>query len=259
MSGERPVLMVKVYSKRFEEFASVFEQSFDGIMTGTIEHTMLGLCESIPGCTLGYCYGGVILLMISDYKRYKESELFKYDVHDLCCILASKATLLFHKWLEAFTQDYVSIMRNKLSLESVECVDLLYKTLEEGITFVANTWNCIDGDEETSFVWQQMCARQHSIKTLAHGYFAEEDLVGKSSDDVVAMLYQKGVIWDKLPDYQKWGSCAVETVYEGENYEPEAGQHKSVWEIDRNVPVFDGEGLEYIRSKREYATRVSSF
>ena len=71
-------------------------------------------------------------------------------------------------------------------------------------------------------------------------------------------MTQKGINWNDLPTYQKRGSCVVKQWREHEGWEPvyddKLGKTgdilcvtgRSNWVIDKEIPIFKGEGREYI-------------
>lgn len=60
-------------------------------------------------------------------------------------------------------------------------------------------------------------------------------------------MTQKGINWNDFPTYQKRGICVVK-----ENYlevTPESTDSESIrsrWIIDMDIPIFKGDGREYI-------------
>jgi hypothetical protein len=77
-------------------------------------------------------------------------------------------------------------------------------------------------------------------------------------------MTQKGINWNDLSTYQKRGSCCIKENYfeptENGEYvkfpegcsdpytdeEVETGTWRSRWIIDKDIPIFKGEGREYI-------------
>jgi tRNA(His) 5'-end guanylyltransferase len=78
--------------------------------------------------------------------------------------------------------------------------------------------------------------------------FSHKELQNKSCNDIQDMLMtQKGINWNNLPTYQKRGSCCIKEHYQAENVDIKDGTcERSRWIIDKNIPVFRGEGREYI-------------
>ena len=67
------------------------------------------------------------------------------------------------------------------------------------------------------------------------------------------MLMTKGVNWNDLPTYQKRGSCCVRNKIAIESngvtadvYLRDTSKSANKWIIDTNIPIFKGEGREYI-------------
>ena len=94
--------------------------------------------------------------------------------------------------------------------------------------------------------------------------FSHKKLQNKSCNDIQDMLMtQKGINWNDFPTYQKCGSCVVKEYYlvdgntdceYSEEYSKvlnrtggnETDIQRSRWIIDKNIPIFKGEGREYI-------------
>ena len=78
------------------------------------------------------------------------------------------------------------------------------------------------------------------------------------------LITQKSINWNDFPTYQKRGTCVIKEDYfepsedgkdvkypEGcsdpyEDDEVEYGTWRTRWVIDKNIPIFKGEGREYI-------------
>lgn len=63
-------------------------------------------------------------------------------------------------------------------------------------------------------------------------------------------MSQKGINWNDVPTYQKRGSCIVKEKYFDFSVEVMARNYvnpwKTRWIIDKDIPIFKGEGREYI-------------
>lgn len=91
--------------------------------------------------------------------------------------------------------------------------------------------------------------------------FSHIKLQNKTCNDIQDMLMtEKGINWNDLPTYQKRGSCCIKEEYavndNGEEVEidciadvdepVENVTFRSNWIIDTEIPIFKGEGREYI-------------
>jgi tRNA(His) 5'-end guanylyltransferase len=56
-----------------------------------------------------------------------------------------------------------------------------------------------------SVLWRVQDAIRNSISMAAQAHFPHRELQGRDQDTMLAMLADKGVHWDKYPDFFKWG------------------------------------------------------
>ena len=71
-------------------------------------------------------------------------------------------------------------------------------------------------------------------------------------------MTQKDINWNDFPTYQKRGSCVIKKYVEHEGWEPYVDEsmgkvgdilcvtERGNWIIDKDIPVFKGDGREYI-------------
>ena len=131
--------------------------------------------------------------------------------------------------------------------------------------FDARCFN-IPKEEVTNLVyWRQLDASRNSIQMVGQANFSHKELQNKSCNDIQDMLMtQKSINWNDLPTYQKRGSCCIKVnrfienekgtqicFPEGcsdpfEDEETLTGVYRSNWMIDTEIPIFKGEGREYI-------------
>ena len=84
--------------------------------------------------------------------------------------------------------------------------------------------------------------------------FLHKELQKKSCNEIQDMLMtQKGINWNDLPIYQKRGSCCVRNkIVVSRDGIKETAQLRDItkpeneWIIDTEIPIFKGEGREYI-------------
>jgi tRNA(His) 5'-end guanylyltransferase len=107
--------------------------------------------------------------------------------------------------------------------------------------------------------WRQIDATRNSIQMVGQANFSHKELQNKSCNNIQDMLMlQKGINWNDFPTHQKRGSCCVRKVVDVTTKdiceEQEWGEPiiKTVvtthydWVIDTEIPIFKGEGREYI-------------
>lgn len=147
---------------------------------------------------------------------------------------------------------------NCISLKDTYWVSPLYdrylNALEDGAMFDCRAFNVPREEVTNNIYWRQLDASRNSIQMLGQVHFAHKELQNKSCNEIQDMLMtRKGINWNNLPAYQKRGSCCVKRKYFEE--QEEDGKlvkvERSHWEVDVNIPIFKGDGREYIEQLLE--------
>lgn len=114
----------------------------------------------------------------------------------------------------------------------------------------------IPKEEVTNLIlWRQQDATRNSIEMVGRTYFSDKRLYKINTNGIQDLLFtEKGVNWNDFPTHQKRGSCCIK-----ENYlvDTEGNEHplsddklemslRGRWIIDKEIPIFTGDGREYI-------------
>lgn len=245
---------IRIDGKAFHTFTRGFQKPFDEVLINSMQETMKYLCENIQGCVLGYTQSDEITLILVDYKKLTSSAWFDYEVQKLCSIAASMATMAFNRIFANNVGDYCTY--------NCECMDdthedyehILSLAIDKGAMFDARCFN-IPKEEVTNLVyWRQLDASRNSIQMVGQANFSHKELQNKSCNDIQDMLMtQKDINWNDLPTYQKRGSCCVRNkiIIESDGVIVTAqlrdtSKSENEWIIDADIPIFKGEGREYI-------------
>lgn len=271
-------VVIRCDGRSFHTFTKKFQKPFDEVLIKTMQETMKYLCENIQGCVLGYTQSDEITLILIDYKKITSSAFFDYEVQKICSITASMATMAFNKFLKENIDEYslnnmgtAFILHGETGRLSDKEKNILKNIMiyeeayHKGAMFDARCFN-IPKEEVTNLVyWRQLDASRNSIQMVGRANFSHKLLQNKSCNDIQDMLMtQKGINWNDLPTYQKRGSCCVKENHFIENekgtqicfpegcsdpFEDEetlTGVYRSSWIIDTEIPIFKGEGRDYI-------------
>lgn len=266
---------IRCDGRSFHTFTKKFQKPFDEVLIKTMQETMKYLCENIQGCVLAYTQSDEITLILVDYKRLTSSAFFDYEVQKICSITASMATMAFNRFFEknveaeshVFTDEWLDDENFNPNYKNKELRSLwlVHKKAADKAMFDARCFN-IPKEEVTNLVyWRQLDATRNSIQMVGQANFSHKELQNKSCNDIQDMLMtQKGINWNNLPTYQKRGSCCVKENHFIENekgtqicfpegcsdpFEDEetlTGVYRSSWVIDTEIPIFKGEGRDYI-------------
>lgn len=216
-----------------------------------MQETAKYLCENIQGCSLAYIQSDEISLLLIDYQRFETSAWFDYEIQKMCSISASMATMAFNRIFSETVSD--------LKVDDTKPMDRYFEAVYSGAMFDARVFNILREEVTNYFYWRQLDASRNSIQMVGQANFSHKELQNKSCNDIQDMLMtQKRVNWNDLPTYQKRGSCVVRNKYitrhyystvTGENkeydlHDPE--QSENAWIIDKDIPIFKGEGRDYI-------------
>ena len=243
---------IRVDGKAFHTFTRGFHKPFDEVLIKSMQETMKYLCENIQGCVLGYTQSDEITLILVDYKKLTSSAWFDYEVQKICSIAASMATMAFNKFFRDNVGDY--LYENYDDQYLADYIKTLQNAVDKGAMFDARCFN-IPKEEVTNLVyWRQLDASRNSIQMVGQACFSHKELQNKSCNDIQDMLMtQKGINWNDLPTYQKRGSCCVRNkiVIESDGVMVTAqlrdtSKSENEWIIDTDIPIFKGEGREYI-------------
>ena len=239
----RTPVAIRIDGKAFHTFTRGFQKPFDEVLIKSMQETMKYLCENIQGCVLGYTQSDEITLILVDYKKLNSSAWFDYELQKMCSIAASMATMAFNKF---FAEEVKKFIASKdpvfISGEEIKLVDVYERAFEKGAMFDARAFN-IPKEEVTNLLyWRQVDAARNSVQMAARAKFSHNECDNKNQSQLQEMLFQTyGINWNDYPTHMKRGSCCIKTLYLNED-----GQIRSRWKIDMEIPMFKGEGREYV-------------
>lgn len=252
----RTPVAIRLDGKAFHTFTRGFQKPFDEVLIESMQETMKYLCENIQGCVLGYTQSDEITLILVDYKKINSSAWFDYKVQKICSIAASMATMAFNKffkenvWAWAAEQNLAPMdyFNDDKDINVLKLKEIYYNAMEKGAMFDARCFN-IPKEEVTNLIyWRQLDATRNSIQMVGQANFSDKELDKKSCSKIQDMLMlQKGINWNDFPTYQKRGSCCIKKIIQDERFDVKDGVYPvSKWVIDTEIPIFKGDGRQYI-------------
>lgn len=268
----RMPVIIRIDGKAFHTFTKGFRKPFDKILIKSMQDTMKYLCENIQGCVLGYTQSDEITLVLVDYSKLYTCSWFDNEVQKICSIAASMTAMAFNKFFKSNVEDIISEYNcslipqsMKIQMKKDEYHRTLLKAVSKGAVFDARCFNVPKEEVTNNIYWRQLDATRNSIQMLGQANFSHKELQNKTCNQIQDMLFiQKGINWNNLDTYLKRGSCCIKREYfeqcengkeikypEGcsdpyEDDEIEKGIWRSKWIIDKDIPIFKGEGRDYI-------------
>lgn len=257
---KRLPVIIRLDMRAGHTFTKGFIRPFDEIFMKTIAETAKYLCENIQNVKMSYQESDEISLLLVDYEKLDTDQWFDYRVDKLCSISASMATMAFNRIFNGLVREYRFNNGENFDLSTKEGEEKYYllqkyqSAIDSGAMFDSRVFN-IPREEVTNYLyWRQLDASRNSIQMVGQANFSHKELQNKSCNDIQDMLViQKGINWNDFPSYQKRGSCVVRNKVvlelDGEKEtcmlrDPKQGENN--WIIDYDIPIFKGEGREYI-------------
>lgn len=223
----RTPVAIRIDGKNFHSWVRGFKRPFDDILIKSMQETMKYLCENIQGCVLGYTQSDEITLILQDYKALNTEAWFDYKVQKMCSVSASMATMAFNKY---FIEEVVEC---STYIEYQDQMITYLKAADKGAMFDSRCFNIPKEEVTNLLLWRQLDAARNSVQMVGRAYYSHKELDGKNSSQIQDMLMDKGVNWNDYPAHQKRGSCCIK-------------DDEGHWFIDKDIPIFKGEGREYI-------------
>ena len=244
----RTPVAIRIDGKAFHTFTRGFQKPFDDVLVKSMQRTMKYLCENIQGCKLGYTQSDEITLILTDYDTLTTDAWFGYELQKMCSIAASMATMAFNKFFDEevdmwgrktfeyfWDEGGYDPEKTSFAQSDIDLVDAYDKALRKGAMFDARVFN-IPKEEVTNLVyWRQLDAARNSVQMVGQANFSHNELQNKTCNMIQEMLMtEKEINWNDFPTHLKRGSCCIKTP--------------SGWHIDKEIPMFKGDGREYIDS-----------
>ena len=248
----RTPVIIRIDGKAFHTFTKGFKRPFDDILIKTMQETTKYLCENIQGCVLGYTQSDEISLVLVDYQKLNSDAWFNYEIQKMCSITASMATMAFNKIFIKYIKEFDLLLAyndyGDDTKENRELLNVYQKAMEKGAIFDARVFNIPKEEVTNCIYWRQLDASRNSIQMVGQANFSHNELHEKTCNMIQDMLMtQKGINWNDLPTYQKRGSCCIKEEYQSEEIDIKDGACvRTRWIIDKEIPIFKGEGREYI-------------
>lgn len=250
----RMPVILRLDMRAGHSFTRGFERPFDEIFIKSMQETAKYLCENIQNCKLSYQQSDEITLLLVDYDKLNTDCFFDYRVDKLCSITASMATMAFNKYFYDNVFVYNATAAVDLSNKKYPFKEVYSKAVNKGAMFDARCFNIPKEEVTNNFYWRQLDASRNSIQMVGQANFSLKELQNKSCNDIQDMLMtQKGINWNDYPTYQKRGSCCVRNkiIIESDGVMETAqlrdtSKSENEWIIDTDIPIFKGEGREYI-------------
>lgn len=243
-------VIIRVDGRAFHTFTRKLNKPFDDLLMDSMEYTLQYLCKNVTGCVLGYMQSDEISLLIQDYKNEETQAWFEYRTDKLCSIVASMATFAFNRAFENYTTGFYDYCATSEQLfeENKDRINVLLECCDKGAVFDARAFTLPFEEVTNYFYWRQADAMRNSVEMVGHANFSAKELHKVNTNGIKRMLLEKAIDYDKLTIPKQRGICCIKTKIP--SFAPDGHAiMRTTWVNDINIPVFKGDGREYIESK----------
>lgn len=272
---KRMPVAVRIDGRAFHTFTRGFNKPYDAVLSNSMRRTMQCLCKNVQGCVLGYTQSDEITLVLVDYQTVNTNAFFDNEVQKICSITASMATAAFSKFFVEEAQRFMYntnmaramlLHGDKLAgrtcytmdeykeeygldeewLSDVKNIEKLFdaytRRFESMIMFDSRCFNIPKEEVANLILWRQQDATRNSIEMLGRHYFSQKQLHKKNCSQIQDMLMEEhGVNWNDVKTVFKRGSCCIK-----KDVELSEALTRRKWTVDTEIPVFTGDGRDYI-------------
>lgn len=191
----RTPVIIRLDGVAFHTFTKDFIKPCDDFLAAAMHGTTLQLVNNIQGCVLGYTQSDEISLVLQDYKKLDTDAWFGYNVQKLVSVSAKMATSEFNR-----------VFNRLMAFYPVDATDRYREAIMENIGFDSRCFNLPFEEVNNYLIDRQQDAERNSINLLAQQYYSQKELNGIKSNELQNKLFtEKGINWNHLPYYQKWG------------------------------------------------------
>lgn len=176
-------VIVRLDGKCFSKWTSQLEKPYDNRMIDLMTQVTKILVEE-SNARIGYTQSDEISLVLYS-EDYTKPIYFDGKIHKIVSVLTSVATYWFNEF--------------SLNLMPAEV------SVDPGF-FDCRAWTVPNQMEAVnSLLWRECDATRNSINSAARMYYTHDELHGVSRDNVMDMLWEKGVNWNDYPSSFKRG------------------------------------------------------
>lgn len=201
--SRRTYTIIRIDGKAFHSYTRGLDRPFDKKLISDMDDTACYVCANIQGAKMAFVQSDEISILLTDFDNLDTSAWFDGNIQKIVSVSASLATAKF----------------NDLRPGKLACFDSRVFTIP------------FREEVENYFIWRQQDATHNSISSSAQALFSHKELNGKSTDEMQAMLLQRGINWNDLPIEWKRGRVIKKEYFERE------GALRSQW-ASNGCPIF---------------------
>lgn len=229
-------IVVRIDGNAFHTVTKKLDKPFDKDFRNAMEYVTKKLCSEVTNCTYGYCESDEISLIINSYF---ESMYFGNRVEKLCSILASKATIYFNNYI-------LDLLQN---IDDPKRLDVFRHIKELNPIFDCRCFVVPLDDIPNYILYRVRDSYRNCVNSYSQANFGHKQIQGISQGELIEMLNDKGVNWDKVDKKEKYGIEVVKVSVD---------DYKTEWVV-QPARKLDGTFYDYYYSYFTTGSVVTGF
>lgn len=185
----RTYTIIRLDGKAFHNYTKDCERPFDKVLIYAMDETANFLCQEIQGARMAFVQSDEISILLTDFEKPTTAAWYDGNIQKITSISAAMATACFNR------------KRQEQGFDKLAFFDSRVFTIPD------------QTEVENYFIWRQNDCVRNSISMLAQSLYTHKELLGKSSNDLQELIFQKGHNWNDYPVRLKRGGLSLRTSY----------------------------------------------
>lgn len=170
--------IIRLDGKAFHTLTRNYEKPFDKNLRRALVEATMALLNEVPG-RMAYHQSDEVSVLLIDFNKFDSQQ-----------------------WFDGLIQKMVSVAASVMGVE----FSMRWKA---SAYFDARVLTIPERDVENYFIWRQKDAHRNAISMAAQAVFSPKQLEGVGSMEKIAMLKDRGVVFDDYPDWFRLGSVVT--------------------------------------------------
>jgi tRNA(His) guanylyltransferase len=237
----------------FSKYTSGFEKPFDKRFASAMMKTASCVLEHFNARTVFCCSDEITLvfdqvvdrinydMMLSSGEKNIPEHIYNGRWDKITSLIASKCSVLFNKFMKEEMEDYLSTRSDDDWLPCSNVIDRI--NLCEAIfdSRIIPIENDMEHEIVNNLIWRSSYdCKRNCCSTYARHILGKNETSGLNSTEMINKMLEKGVDWEKVPLYYKYGSYAKRILsdYVNDKGEIYKRSHVLILSVDiLNIPI----------------------
>lgn len=191
-------VIIRLDGRAFHTLTQNMMKPYDNRFNKCMLYTTMELVKEIQGAIFAYTQSDEISILLKDWTTHTTEAWFDNKLQKMVSVSASIATKSFISLARVQFED-------ETYTESMSGVNSIKNKVKDA-TFDSRVFNLPYAEVNNYFLWRQNDATRNSVNALGQSRYSHKELYGIGVKELKEkLLYEKGINWDELEQWQKMG------------------------------------------------------